>query len=464
MMDPTLFCRLLGRTLLLTGCVLFQGCGKPQPPSPRLLETSFWVWNRSAPLEAGERASLVEAGVSRIWWQIGEIEWLEGNVVAKAKWPLPADTPELRHTPVLRLEPTIKDPAKVDARQLAAWAKDAGVTDEIQFDYDCPNRLLGRYGELLRAFRKAFGTIRISTTALGAWCDAEEWPELEKAVDSVHPMLYDILPEREQPGSRPAMARPLVEAAAIGELVRKWDVVTTIPWQVGLPNFTRLSLFHEGKPGGHLRDWAMEELARNPSIRYDGAGDPGVGLFEVMAPTRIGGVDLSSGDWLCLRTCDRAQLRSVLKAVGESSATGVVWFQMPRPCLASNGWSLAQIRHRFEGSPRLAVTMKNQRITVTNTGNADISPLDYESRSITLSWPQTILREFIPGDFHSADFLRNGQPVPVMAATGITLAFPPLAAGESASSGLALFRFPENSLEIKWQTHDSSGTVTIGEP
>lgn len=464
MMDPTLSCRVVGRALLLAGCLLFQGCDNPQPLPPRLLETSFWVWNRSAPLEAGELASLVDAGVTRIWWQIGEIEWRNGTVVAKAKWTLPADTPELRYLPVVRLEPTIKDPAEVDARQLAAWAKDAGVTDEIQFDYDCPDRLLGRYGELLAAFREAFGTIRISTTALGGWCDAENWPELEKSVDTVYPMLYDILPERMQSGPRPAMARPLVEAAAIGELIRKWAAVTTIPWQVGLPNFSRLSLFHEGKPGGHLRDWAMEELARNPSIRHDGAGDPGVGLFEVMAPTRIGGVDLSSGDWLCLRTCDRVQLRSVLKVVGESSATGVVWFQMPRPGLASNGWSLAEIRHRFEGSSRLAVTRKDQRIIVTNIGNADLSPFDHWSQSITLSWPQPILREFIPGDFHSVDFLRNGQPVPVMAATGMKLAIPPLAAGESASSGLALFRFPENSLEIKWQTHDSSGTVTIEEP
>lgn len=464
MMDPTLSCRDVGRALLLAGCLLFQGCGETQPPAPRALETSFWVWNRSSPLDTGERASLVDAGVSRIWWQIGEIEWREGSVVAKAKWSLPADTPELRYLPVVRLEPTIKDPAEIDGRQLAAWAKDAGVTDEIQFDYDCPDRLLGRYGELLTVFREAFGTIRISTTALGGWCDAEDWTELEKAVDAVYPMLYDILPEREQTGARPTMARPLVDAAAIGELVGKWEAVTTIPWQVGLPNLTRLSLFHEGKPRGHLRDWAMEELARNPSIRYDGPGEPGVGLFEVTAPTRIGGVDLSSGDWLGLRTCDRAQLRSVLKAVGESSATGVVWFQMPRPGLASNGWSLAEIRHRFEGSPQLAVTMIDQRIIVTNIGNADISPLDPAGRSITLSWPQTILREFIPGDFHSADFLRNGQPVPVMAATGMKLAFPPLAASESASSGLALFRFPENSLEIKWQTHDSSGTVTIGEP
>lgn len=464
MMDPTLFRRLVGRALLLTGCLLFQGCGKPRPLPPRPPETSFWVWNRSTPLEAGERTSLVEAGVSRIWWQIGEIEWRDGNVVAKARWPLPEDTPELRFIPVVRLEPTIGDPAGVDARQLAAWAKSAGVTDEIQFDYDCPERLLGSYGELLGEFRKAFGTVRISTTALGGWCDAAEWPELERAVDAVHPMLYDILPERQQSGSRPSSARPLVDAAAVGELVRKWDSITTIPWQVGLPNFTRLSLFREGKPEGHLRDWAMEELARNPSIRYDGPGEPGVGLFEVTAPARIGGVDLASGDWLCLRTCDRAQLRSVLKGVGESSATGVVWFQMPRAGLASNGWSLTEIRHRFEGGARLEVAGKGQRITVTNIGNADLSPLDHGGRSLTLSWPQPILREFLPGEFHAADFLRNGQSVPVMTATGMKLTFPPLAAGESVSSGLALFRFPENSLEIKWQTHDSSGSVIFEEP
>lgn len=444
---------------------MLHGCGEPQSKAPHPLESSFWIWNRSTPLSDGEREQLKAAKVSRVYWQIGEIEWREGKVVAKAQWPLPGNTPEFRFIPVVRLEPTIDDPAKVDAGHLVEWAKSVGVTDEIQFDYDCPDRLLGHYRELLSEFRKAFGTITISTTALGGWCDAEQWPALETAVDAVFPMLYDILPERTQPESRPSLARPLVEAAPVGALVRKWEAVTTIPWQVGLPNFTRLSIFHEGKPGGHLRDWSMEELARNPAIRYDGAGAaPGVGLFQVTAGTRIGGIDLQAGDWLCLRTSDRGELRSVLNDVEQSTAAGVVWFQMPRPGLASSGWSLTDIAHRFEGTPELRVTIADQRITLTNAGTGDLSPVDGEEQILTLTWPLPILREFIPGDFHSADFLRNEQPVPAVAATELRLSFPALAAGESVSSGLALFRATENSLVIKWQTAHSNGQVFIEKP
>ena len=451
--------------LLITLCVFSGGCREESSRTSESLETSFWVWNRTSPLSAEELTPLAEAGVSRVYWQIGEIEWRGGKVVSKSQWSLPGNAPGLRFIPVVRLEPTIDDPARVDAGQLVAWAKGAGVTEEIQFDYDCPDRLLGHYGKLLSEFRKAYGEIKISTTALGGWCDAEQWPALEAAVDAVFPMLYDILPEREQPDSRPTLARALVEAAPVGELVRKWDAVTTIPWHVGLPNFTRLSLFHEGKPGGHLRDWSMEELARNPAIRYDGSGAaPGVGLFQVTAATRIGGIDLPVNDWLCLRTSDRGELRSVLNEVGQSSAAGVVWFQMPRPGLASSGWSLTEIAHRFEGTPELKVTITDQRITLTNTGNADLSPVDGEEQILTLTWPLPILREFIPGDFHSADFLRNGQPVPAVAATELRLPFPALAAGESVSSGLALFRATENSLEIKWQTIHSEGQIFTEKP
>ena len=443
---------------------MLHGCGEPQSKAPRALDSSFWIWNRSAPLNGQELMHLKEAQISRVYWQIGEIEWREGNVVAKAQWPLPGNTPELRFIPVVRLEPTIDDPDKVDAGQLAEWAKSAGVTDEIQFDYDCPDRLLGHYGALLSEFRKAFGALKISTTALGGWCDAAQWLKLEETVDAVFPMLYDILPENAQSGSRPSLARPLVEAAPVGALVRKWEAVTTIPWRVGLPNFTRLSLFRDGKPGGHLRDWSMEELARNPAIRYDGTGGPGVGLFKVTAATRIGGIDLRADDWLCLRTSDRGELRSVLKGVEQSSAGGVVWFQMPRPGLASRGWSITEIAHRFEGSPQLRVTIKDQRITLTNTGNADLSPVDWGEQTLTLSCPQPILREFIPGDFFSAEFLRKGQPAPAVAATELRLTFPALAAGESVSSGLALFRATENSLVIKWQTANSNGQVSLEKP
>ena len=141
-------------SLLLPAFLTLTGCGKSQSSPPRSLETSFWIWNRSAPFTGGELGQLKAANVSRVYWQIGEVEWRDGKIVAKAQWPLPGNVPELRFIPVVRLEPTIADPARVDAGQLAAWAKSAGVTDEIQFDYDCPTRLLGHYGELLIEFRK----------------------------------------------------------------------------------------------------------------------------------------------------------------------------------------------------------------------------------------------------------------------------------------------------------------------
>ena len=58
-----------------------------------LLDTAFWIWNRSHPLTESELIGLKEAKVKQIFWQLGEVEVRDGQISTKARWrfrtPLP---------------------------------------------------------------------------------------------------------------------------------------------------------------------------------------------------------------------------------------------------------------------------------------------------------------------------------------------------------------------------------------
>ncbi len=429
-----------------------SGVGKRQDQ-----DVAFWVWNRQQPLTASELAQLKEVHVKKIYWQIAELELRDGRLVSKARWPLPKteEESEIDFVPVIRLEASIKDPAKIDPEDLAQWVKKAGVKDSLQFDYDCPNRLLSSYAELLQDFRRQFGSLHLSTTALGAWCDSQQWGDVESAVDAVYPMLYDVLLEVVQKSSRPDQARALLDSAYVTSLIRKWGEATRIPWRVGLPNFTRLSIFREGKTRGHIRSWSLQQLVSNKDLSYEGRGAPGVTFFKVSADTRIGQVAVKAGDWLCLRVCDRESLRQVMEEVGKSSAAGVVWFQMPRAGLASSGWSLAEIGSRFEGMPDLKVRLQDDRLVLSNEGDGDLTADFEQGHELRLSWQRPVLREFVAGDFVAAEFSQNGRVVPAVGALQLKLGFSKLEGGQSVASGLILFRKDKKSLAVKYQIDDS---------
>lgn len=423
----------------------------------RPLPMAFWVWNRESPLTEIELAQLKRAGVETIYWQIAELEIRAERLSSKARWTLPPSTEGISFLPVIRLESSILDPAQIDPFDLVKWVKNAGVEDALQFDYDCPERLLSSYAKLLRSFRQQFGNLQLSSTALASWCESAKWSEVEAELDEVFPMFYDALPEVTQKTVRPDQARVLVDAVYVSSLIDQWSEMSKIPWQAGLPNFTRLSIFRKSQAKGHIRDWHLEELLVNPALRYQGRGQSeqsGISLFEVESDTSVGGISLQAGDWLCLRICDREALRQVLQPVDKSSATGVVWFQLARQGLASSGWSLGEIENRFSGKPDLQVSLQGDRLVLKNSGTADVEVDFSEGHELRLVWDRPILREFIAGDFIESEFLQNGRKVPAVGALQLKLGFLDLAAGQSLSSGLVLFRHDKKKLAVKYQIDD----------
>ena len=121
--------------------------------SASAFDTAFWVWQRSEPLSETERAELSAQNVRTIYWQIGELENVGEAWRWKARFTRPRSEPgELRFVPVVRLESREKSPfspASLDSL-LGALSPVAKNSDELQLDYDAPDRLLADYAAALK--------------------------------------------------------------------------------------------------------------------------------------------------------------------------------------------------------------------------------------------------------------------------------------------------------------------------
>src|SRR6476469_2665045 len=116
-------------------------------------ETSYWVWQRNEPLSEAERSELSRQNVRTIYWQIGELENIGEAWQWKARFTRPPSEPDkLRFVQVVGMESRERSPfsrAWIDSlvRALSPLAKEA---DELQLDYDAPDRLLADYAAALR--------------------------------------------------------------------------------------------------------------------------------------------------------------------------------------------------------------------------------------------------------------------------------------------------------------------------
>ena len=419
----------------------------------------MWVWNRSRPLSDREIEALRQAGVATLLWQAGEIAHSSGRAIVANRFPVPRgeDSGSLRVIPVVRIRATVGDPAALSASSLSDCLAELGVSRECQIDYDCPGSRLADYADLLGAVRREANLDPLSITALPSWSSHKTWPALQVRVDALFPMFYDNVSEPEQPSNRPSEAIPLIERGTLRHWLRTWNQNTTVPWVAGLPNFTRLSIFRGGATRGHIRSWTQAEVFENPALSFDGTGKPGVFLYRALAPTRIGTTTLEQNDWIVFRRCDRTELREALAQVENSNAGGTAWFQMPRPGLASRGWSLTEIGHDFAGTPELRVDLRPDRFALHNTGTADLAPFPEHLIEISLQGAEPFLREARPGsDFGGIEFRRDGEPVPPDFATEMKLTLPKIRAGEVRELPLFLLRKPEIPLETQWRINEAS--------
>jgi hypothetical protein len=431
-------------------------------------DTAFWVWQRSEPLSDLERAELSAQGVHTIYWQVGEIENIGESWRWKARFPFPqTSSGELRFVPVVRLESREKSPfAAVSLDSLLeALSPAAKGADELQLDYDAPDRLVPEYAAALKKIHALVP--RLSITALPGWSRSPFLRVLESSVDELLPMLYDFEPDPIAAGADPL---PLLSPVKLERALAEWNQCR-IAWRAGLPAFARVTLFDpSGKSRGHVREWNWDDLCFNKSLATLRPTTLGVTVFQARASTRVTNTPVKADQLLAMRWPDRPGLTRVIEGAKKTSARGLVFFRLPDSS-APSGWSLRQLGH-LEAAPRLVLrkTGTPPQLELVNERDADLEPRLSSAKStgdldrgyaLELDAPAPIFRDAQEGDFWRVlghvDPDGARQAVAMSLATRLTFWFSHLRARQSWRTGVIQLAAGETFDQIRYRVRNATG-------
>ncbi len=461
-------------------------------------DTGFWVWQRSEPLSEVERAELSAQGVRTIYWQVGEIENVGESWRWKARFAFPrsqvdphasqneaatatrigfeagaidplarTNTDKLRFVPVVRLESRERSPFSAPSLEslLGALSAITKGADELQLDYDAPDRLVEEYAAALKKIHALVP--RLSITALPGWSRSPVLRLLEGSVDELLPMLYDFEPDPIVEGAAPV---PLLVQEKLERALAEWNQCR-IAWRVGLPAFARVTLFdRSGKSRGHIREWNWDDLCFNKSLATLRPTTLGVTVFQARAPTRLTNTPVKANQLLAVRWPDRAGLMRVIDQAKKTGARGLVFFRLPDSS-APSGWSLRQLGH-FEATPHLVFrkTGTPPQLELVNDSDADLEPrlssasgksdLD-RGYALELDAPAPIFRDAQEGDFWRVlghvdpEGARRAVAIPL--ATRLTFWFSHLRARQSWRTGVIQLAPGETFSQIRYRVRNATG-------
>jgi hypothetical protein len=464
--------------LVLGGALMWQWKANTGPArAAGNPEVTYWVWHRQGRLAGAEVRSLSAQGVRRLFWHAATLrgvgkEWrLEGN------WQLPPREvePAIAIVPVLRfsLEGTMplgeEGSATVGVALAEALRRSGGT--EIQVDFDCPDRRLREYAAFLGRCRASIAPARLSATALAGWAERPELALLSRNVDELFPMFYDLHPDT--PAEVQAgFIRPLAGEAGMERLIGRWKACR-VPWNAGLPNFARITIFDgDGKSRGHLRAWEWDEVCFNPALALRGEPAPGVVLFAVEHHTVLANTALLAGETVACRWPEPGELARAHGQALRAGAAGVALFRLPSAG-SQGGWSLRQmetlLREGAAGEPLLQVRMAGQSLELFNESASDLPPrltgpggpgdrgwqLELDS-----SEGGAVFREARPGEFaqvfgKTVLGTRDSEPVPIPLADRLTFRFSDLRAGQSRQTGLLVLGGGADFRSLRWRVVNS---------
>lgn len=413
------------------------------------LDKGYWAWQRNEPPSAGEMQELSAQGVRVIYWQFGEL--VENGATWKwnARFDLPTNRAELRFVPVVRLESREQRPFTVEANAslISALAEAAKGSDELQIDYDAPDRLLGEYAAMLRALRKAVP--RLSITALPHWASPACERQIKGAADEMVVMLYDFEPDPK--GGAPL---PLISPLKIDRYLADWNG-SGMAWRAGLPVFARVTVFDpDGKSAGHVRAWNWDDVCFNGALEIASPTNLGVTTFRAKRTTRVANAAVRAQQLVTTRLPDRAALLHAVEATGRINARGVVFFRFPDSSDPS-GWSLRQLGH-LDAARQLSVQVNPEtfQIELVNNSDADLefsATANQRGYAVQIEAQAAIFRDADAGDFWRMAGDVDGRRVAVQLATRLTFSFSHLRARQVLRTGPIRLAPAANFSQARWR-------------
>jgi len=338
---------------------------------------SFWVWNHPGALPPSERESLRKADVARLYWHVADLHWEKGAWKPGGEISAPLRVEGLEVVPVFRLHAEAASASgdfETLGRQLASYLGQFGIS-QVQIDYDCSDASLARYAEGLQRCREKLRPAQLTATALAGWIDRKAFPALERAVDGLFPMFYDLEPDTPA-AVREGRFAPIANLSQNLEFLKRWRRCS-VPWTAGLPCFSRLSLFAPGgELLGHVRTWDWDSVIFNPAFRLQTASADFTHL-RVLADVRFGQTAIHRGEQLVARETAPRDLALLAKAAAEAGAAGVIWFRLPDGS-PQTSVSIGMLRTLVDGAvpaPRLHLSWDSKgRLLLANDGPADLLP------------------------------------------------------------------------------------------
>jgi hypothetical protein len=400
----------------------------------------YWVWQRDDPLDEQELTELAKQKVDTIYWQVGELENIGDTWRWKARFNFQSlNVAHIRLVPVVRLVSRERQPFSDSSitALIASLSAVGAKHDELQLDYDAPDRLLADYA---RTLNRIHGLVpRLTIAALPHWSRADYLKLLEPNVDELLPMLYDFEAE---PILKDQSPLPLISPEKISKLIEDWRACRK-PWRAGLPVFARLSVYDENqKLRGQIRNWNWDELCFNRNFQMANGGQFAVSILRATRSTSIANTPIHPGDEIIVREVDRGALRDAINASLRAGAQGIVFFRLP-DSTASSGWSLHQLGH-LETGPRLILRKPadSETLELSNVGDGDLKPhfamnaANAGGYALELETATPIFREAQRGDFASVDAFADEKPAQVPFATRVRFQFAQLRAKENLRTGL----------------------------
>jgi hypothetical protein len=358
----------------------------------------------------------------------------------KARFNFPSsNTAHIRFVPVVRLVSREHQPFS-DASIAALLTSLSSVSanhDELQLDYDAPDRLLADYAGALKRIHRL--VTRLTIAALPHWSRADYLKLLEPNVDELLPMLYDFEAE---PILKDQSPLPLISPEKISQLIESWRACRK-PWRAGLSVFARLSLYNANqKLRGQIRNWSWDEICFNRSFQMSNGGQFGASILRATKSTSIANTPVHPGEEVIVREVDRSPLRDAISAALHAGAQGIVFFRLPDSS-ASSGWSLRQLGH-LDAVPHLILRKSNdsETLELSNIGDGDLEPrfskneADAGGYVLEIVAATPMFREAQPGDFASVDAFAGEKRAKIPFATRLRLQFSELRAKENLRTGL----------------------------
>lgn len=332
-MPVTYFNRLCGALVLalLTGC-------EPQPPMP--LDQQLYVWQRQwrpaheqALAESRRDFSTLrvlalqahpKAGWSRALVNLAQLKADGRPVIAVVRLDgqLPALDVQLAQQQIEQL--------------IARWQQAGVIPSGLEIDHDSGSARLAGYSQFLQALRKQLpADIKLSITALPAWLDSPNLPELLEAVDSSVLQVHAVSDPRQG----------LFDPVKAKSWAQRWSRASDKPFYLALP-------------------------AYGVALLPDTGGAP---LVESEAPLNHAGERRE----LLADPQQLADLALQLREKPPAHLVGLIWFRLPLPG-DRRAWSLTTLKAVAAGDA-LASQWQVQfmereglfDISLVNVGNLD---------------------------------------------------------------------------------------------